>query len=115
MTKYFHPSTAHVVVHKIVCGIGLIAAMAVGIPAVHVVSNRISANHELQLWCKNLACASQPSVLSAEPLVVYADKAKEATQLVAKLYKVSPLSFLDMAAPQVRSVLRTPSSSGRKK
>ena len=120
MTNQFYPSVPHAFVHKTVCAIGLLAAMATGIPAVHVLSNRYSAGQQLQGWCETSSCISRPGAFDYEPLVVYADKAKEAAQLVSKLYKPSPLAFLDIAAPQVQSVARAPSSpassvKGRKK
>ena len=94
--------------------------MATGIPAVHVLSNRYSAVQQLQAWCEKSGCVSKPGTFDSEALVVYADKAKDATHLVSKLYQPSPLAFLDIPAPEVQSVARAPSSpaslvKGRKK
>lgn len=120
MTKQFHPSASHAFIHKTVCAIGLLAAMATGIPALHVLGNRYSAGQQLQAWCEKSECVSKPGTFDSEALVVYTDKAKEATQLVSKLYQPSPLAFLDIPAPEVQSVARAPSSpassvKGRKK
>lgn len=106
MDAKYYPTSFHAAVHKAACGLALALSLAIGIPAVYVITSRVAATNNLQAWCTEVGCISLPGTFTADPLVVYSDKAREATQMVSRFYRPSPFPYLDLSPPQVQYLVR---------
>lgn len=106
-----HPSAFHAVAHKAACGLALAMSFYIGAAAAYVVATRIAAAKNLQAWCTEVGCVNQPGTFTSDPLIVYSDKAREATQVVERYYRPTPFPSLELTPPPVQYLDRPAKTS----